>query len=328
MGAINTGRESLLYTETRGGLVENIHTGSIAVVGPDGRLIAGFGEPEKVYYYRSASKPIQALPTLARECDLRLGISPVQAAVFAASHLGDQVHIDAVLAVLNRAGFAEEDLIMKPAQGRFGPCRRAAHGCSAKHAALMLLAKELCGDPHDYWKPESAAQQVVLQAISAFADYPAEKIPVGIDGCGVPVFAVPLKSMALSFLRLACPELMEGHSLAPSAKRLGEMITQAPHMIRGEGSMDTLINSDPNLIAKSGKFGVYCIGMRRERLGLAVKINDGDEGHLPVLLSECLRQLGYENQQLIHQLTQMESSVITNDLDIPVGTVQTEFTLF
>lgn len=318
---------ALLYRETRGNLTENIHTGTIAVVDGSGRLTASVGDAGQTFFYRSASKPIQALPTLARGLDLALGASLRETAVFAGSHLGDEVHLDAVLGLLGRAGFPEDDLIMKPAQGRFGDCRKAAHTCSGKHACLMLLARALCGDHRDYWRAESAAQQEVLRAISAFSGIPAEEIGLGVDGCGVPVFAVPLQAMALSFLRLACPDLMEGHLLAPAARRLGEAVSACPEMIRGEGSMDTLLNTDPNLIAKSGRFGVYCIGFRRERLGVALKIDDGDDGHLPPLIACLLRRLGYDNRELLSRLDELMPLTVTNDLGAPVGEIQPVFQL-
>ncbi|MEA2572446.1 MAG: hypothetical protein QOI24_4447, partial [Acidobacteriota bacterium] len=48
----------------RGGLVESFHSGSIAVVGSDGNLLAYAGDPALVTCIRSAAKPFQAMPLL------------------------------------------------------------------------------------------------------------------------------------------------------------------------------------------------------------------------------------------------------------------------
>ena len=317
----------ILYVETRGGLEENRHTGSIAVVDLSGRIKARAGDPHRISFYRSASKPLQALPTLSRQLDRRYDLSEKQVALFAASHLGDPVHLQAVDAILEKAGFSEEDLILNPDTGRAGIHRKGAHTCSGKHLSLMLLARELSGDHKDYWRPDCAAQQEVLRTISLLSDTPADQISLGTDGCGVPVFAVSLRSMALSFLRFSHPELIGDPSLSAAAQRLGQAISHHPQMIRGEGTVDTILNTDPNLIAKSGKFGVYCIGMRKEGLAVALKIDDGDDGHLPILIRGILEQLGYRNPALMEQLKALMPSTIVNDLGNAVGEIELSFHL-
>ncbi len=312
--------DSVIYVETRGPLMENVHRGSIAIVDERKEAIYFCGDIESPKFYRSASKPLQALPVFARSLDRRYGIGQRESAIFSASHLGEQFHVDAVRDILSRCGFQEEDMIMAPSPGANGEISRAAHCCSGKHAGLMMLAQELCGDYRDYWKATCAAQQEVVDTISLMSSCPRDKIALGIDGCGVPVFAVPLKNMALSFLRLACPDLICRSDLADAAVRLGEANTAYPLMIRGTGSIDSLINSDPNLIAKSGRFGVYCIGFRRERLGAAIKIDDGDDGHLPVILAAILRKIGYDNSALLGEIDQLHNhGKILSDNGMVVG---------
>ena len=55
----------ILVKEYRGDVVENVHYGSIAIVSSTGETIAYTGDIERQTYMRSASKPIQVLPTLA-----------------------------------------------------------------------------------------------------------------------------------------------------------------------------------------------------------------------------------------------------------------------
>jgi len=49
----------------RGGIVESVHHGAVAVVDRAGRLLFAAGDPEVVTYTRSSLKPLQALPFVA-----------------------------------------------------------------------------------------------------------------------------------------------------------------------------------------------------------------------------------------------------------------------
>ena len=55
-----------LFETTRGGIVESIHYGSIAVVDANGKLISSYGDPQTVAFLRSSAKPFQALPFVER----------------------------------------------------------------------------------------------------------------------------------------------------------------------------------------------------------------------------------------------------------------------
>ena len=65
---------------------------------------------------------------------------------------------------------------------------------------MMLLARELGEEVTGYWKRESRTQQEILGIISMMTDVAQEDIKTGVDGCGVPVYAVPFHSIATSYL--------------------------------------------------------------------------------------------------------------------------------
>lgn len=328
----------ILYEEIRGGMVENVHFGRICVVDERGRVRYRCGETAAMTYYRSASKPLQALPTLAMGLCAKYGFTGAETALMAASHMGEPYHVCAVLSMLLKSGLSEEDFVMNAAYPQNlaaheaallagAAPRRAMHNCSGKHVALLLLARELSEDYKSYYKIENAAQAAVLSAMAALSGWPEEKIGIGIDGCGVPVFAVPLKNMALSFLRLACPDTIKDERLAGAAAEMFAAVKAHPEMIRGTGELDSVLNADQNLISKSGKYGVYCIGLRKERLGISLKVEDGAEEHIALLAAEVLRQIGYENRETIASIESLNSGIITNDTNMNVGKIVTRFEL-
>lgn len=327
-----------LTEEYRGGLLDLVHEGYICVVDDTGRVVYRAGNPDAVVYYRSASKPIQALPVIAHRLDERYGLTDEETVLFSGSHLGEAFHMEALKSIMQKADLREEDLIMLPAapgsaaaneaRMRAGlPKSKLCHNCSGKHAALMLIQRELGGDVRDYWKIGSRGETEVLRAMSALSEYPADKVRIGVDGCGVPVFAFPMKNIATAYKNLACIDTIEDDTLRAAAERYVPRIHNYPHMMRGTGFLCSLINHDANIVAKGGAAGVYGLGLKKERLGISFKLKDGTEAVWPLLLREIFRQIGYFNAETDAMLQSLHSGVIVNDNATPVGEVKTVFAL-
>src|SRR5690242_1428641 len=88
----------------RGGVVESVHYGAVAVVDRNGRLLHAAGDPHVLTFTRSALKPLQALPFVAGGGLDRFGYSKAQTALLCASHSGEPRHVEAVADMLARAG--------------------------------------------------------------------------------------------------------------------------------------------------------------------------------------------------------------------------------
>ena len=176
---------------------------------------------------------------------------------------------------------------------------RAIHNnCSGKHAAMLALAIYRGYPLDDYYAADHPVQREIIAALSRLADVPAEQIVVGIDGCGVPVFGLPLRSAALAFARLVDPAGLPP-AWAGACQRIVSAMQAHPDMVAGAGRICTaLMKSAPGrLIAKSGAEGYYALGILpgqiagiERGLGIVVKIADGnfDTGVHPVVI-EILR---------------------------------------
>ncbi len=330
---------AVLTEEYRGELLDLIHEGYVCIVDEKGRVIGHAGSPDAMVYYRSASKPIQALPVIAMGLDEKYGLTPEETVIFSGSHLGEDFHVDAITSIAQKAGLDLEELIMKPtvpgstaaneARIRKGlPKAKIYHNCSGKHTGAMLIQKEL--DPDhvaDYWKVDSAAQKEILRTISVLSEFPAEQIGIGIDGCGVPVFAVPMKNIAVAFKNLACIDTISDTPLREAARRYVPRIHQNPLMMRGTDFLCSLINYDPNIVAKGGANGVYGIGLKKERIGIAFKLKDGTEAVWPIVIKEIFNQIGYYNDETFRMLDRLNSGTIYNDNGTPVGSCKAVFRL-
>ena len=234
----------VLINEYRGDIIENSRRGFICVVDENKKIVFSVGNTDTFIYYRSASKPIQLLPVIKRNLDKKYNFTEPQTVVLASSHNGEDYLIEALEEAQAKAGLIELDMVMKPTypldyvtterlirEGK--PQRKIYHNCAGKHTALLLLAREYGPDYQNYWRIEHPAEQEVLDEISYLTDYPKNKVVIGTDGCGVPVFAVPIKNMAISYLKLACPDLLKDKTTREAIERLTTLINRNSKYIRG-----------------------------------------------------------------------------------------------
>lgn len=330
---------AILVEDVRGGMVENVHRGFIAVVNDKGQLIGYAGDPQKKIYYRSASKPIQALPILALGIDKEFGLTPEETTVMAGSHMGEPFHVAAIESILRKIGAQEEDLCMKPTYPGYmprrielmceqAPKRKVYHNCSGKHSAALAMARHFGVGLEGYWLPSHPVQQFILETISRFTEVPKEEIGIGVDGCGVPVFAVPVFNMALAAMKMACPDTIEDPVWSNAARRMAENMNRYPLMVTGTDYICSMVNMDANLVAKGGAEGVYAIGMKEQRLGIAFKCEDGTEVTWPLLINEIFAQIGYHNEDGRQRMLKLAKPWVINDNDTIVGEKRTCFQLF
>ncbi len=319
-----------LVCEYRGELIDLTHQGYICIVDENSNVIFSVGSPDEKVFYRSSSKPIQALPLIARGLDREYGLTEEETAIFAASHAGEKFHIAALESIAEKAGLTEDMWIMKPTvpvskaaneeRIREGKApRKFYHNCAGKHAALIITQRALGGEIEDYWKLDSKVQQEVLRTVALMSECREEDITVGIDGCGVPVFAVGMKNIAAAFKNLACLDTIKDEGLRRAAETFVPRMNKYSHMIRGTGYLCSIINQDSNIVAKGGAAGVYGCGLKKERLGISMKLADGCEDVWPFILSEIFKAIGYENGETIEKLDALHGPNIYNDNDTLVG---------
>lgn len=320
--------------ERKCGVFDLMHEGYLCIVDDHSRVLYSAGDCDDLVFYRSASKPLQALPVFRYGLDRQYGIEERESVIFSASHAGQPFHVEAVESVLKKGGFSEEILCMSPAQPaheganeariRAGiPRRKVYHNCAGKHAALLLLQKYLGGTPEDYWKTDTPVFHEIARTIKIMAE--TDRMKVGVDGCGVPVFAVGMKNMAVSFKNLACPDCIRDAGLQRAASENTARISRHPEMIRGDGFICSIMNQDPNIIAKGGANGVYGFGLKKQRLGVAFKLVDGTEAAWPFIIREILQALDALTPEHADRLDALHPTFFINDNGQIVGERRREF---
>ncbi|WP_308470092.1 asparaginase [Kineococcus rubinsiae] len=277
----------------RGGLVESVHSGSMAVVGADGELLAAVGDVVSPVYPRSALKPLQAVAMVRAGLDL----PPDLLALASASHSGSAVHLDGVRRILELAGCTTADLRNTP-DLPFGAEERAAwtaaggvaepltQNCSGKHAAMLLTCRAAGWDLAGYLDPEHPLQQAVAATVAELAgEEPAHRTT---DGCGAPLFSLGLHALARAVGRIA------GAAEGSAEGRVAHALRTHPELVAGEGrDVTALVRAVPGLLAKDGAEAVQIAGLP-DGGALALKIADGsDRARLPVAVPG-LERLGVD----------------------------------
>jgi L-asparaginase II len=331
----------------RGRIVESRHRGHVAAVDGDGRLVARLGEPETVTYLRSSAKPFQAIPLVASGAAERFGFGPREIAVACGSHSGEPVHEETVAGMLEKIGLDASALkcgthepfsprATRELRQRGESPRVLQNNCSGKHTGMLALALHLGAPTETYDQPDNPVQRAILRAVSQFSDLPETEIAAATDGCGVPVFGLPVRALALMYARLAAPGAGLGAATRSAAARITAAMTGAPEMVGGTRErLDTEMMRVTNgrIVSKIGAEGVYTVGVLAcERfprgLGLALKIEDGEDRRArPTVVIESLRQLGALDAGASEKLEPYASFTIRNHNGDAVGEVRAAFEL-
>jgi L-asparaginase II len=328
----------ILVNVYRNNLIESIHRGDIAAVNEKGQNIFSFSNHEKITYWRSAAKPVQALPVVFSGAYEKYNLSEKELAVICSSHNGEQEHVDAVLSILDKIGLDESALLCgvhpplhnKTARSiwRKGDEPRAVHNnCSGKHAGLLTLCKYYGWSINDYYKPEHPAQRLILETIAEVSTYSEEDIILGVDGCGVVVFGLPLIKMAYTYYCLANSDCLVP-KYQEAAKLIVKSMEKYPEMIGGTDRFNTdLMKVTGNkLFAKMGAEGVFCLGIH-DKLGIAVKIEDGNFRAIPPVVIEILSQLNILSKEEEEKLSKYHYPDIYNHHKKIVGRIEADFNL-
>jgi L-asparaginase II len=307
----------VLVEIVRSGLVESVHDGAVAIVDASGRVTHWYGEIDRVFYLRSASKPFQATASQELGADL----VPEQMALACASHRGRPAHVAIVTGMLAEVGLSEDDLACPPdwpaarderdrviAAGHREP-RPVWHNCSGKHAA-MLRACVAKGWPTDgYTDPDHPLQQRVFATMRDVLGH--DPGPVGVDGCGVPVHRGSVHSLASAYSRLGTD---------PRFSEAWTAMHRFPTLTQDQGTVPAMIGTWLNAAAKGGDEGSCGVSILGQA-GVALKAWDGASRAVGPAIVEALRQAGYVFDAALSRLEKVRTPPVYGG-GLPVGSAR------
>lgn len=279
----------MLHVELRrAGLVETVHP--ISAAASDGERLLWSVGPDFASFWRSACKPWQLVSSLEQLPDLA-GLDEADLAIGASSHSGQPQHLEAVRRVLRHFGLDESGLRCGAHWPMHEPSARAApemlvlhNNCSGKHS-FMLAATLARG-----WEPDYRAADHPLQRLNRarIAEAAGVEPGLGVDGCGVPTFHLPLSGMARSWGGLA--RAFGGGELLG---RVGRAMAARPELVSGEGRLDLALAraaTEP-LVGKVGAEGLFGVALPARGLGLVLKCHSGHGEALAVAVRAVLDEI-------------------------------------
>jgi len=287
----------LIVEAMRGDQVESRHEVDAVVATADGTVLESWGDPDHPVLPRSSVKPVQALPLVTTGAADAFGLGSVELALSCSSHNGEDGHVVALSDWLARIGCSVDDLacgthlplaesaaaVLLAAGDPPGPLH---NNCSGKHVGFLTVCRHL-GLPTDgYLSPDHPLhrEHVTPALAGAFGFDPDAQHP-GVDGCGIPVWAVPLGHLAAGWARIAT---------AGPGRRLLDAMAAEPFFVAGSDRACTRLirEAGGEAVVKTGAEGVFCGALTGTGVGIALKARDGARRGSDAAITWLLDRLG------------------------------------
>lgn len=325
----------VLVETVRGGIVDLRHRGAVAVADADGRLVWTTGDVDRPVYPRSAVKLFQALPLVESGAADRYGLSDRQLALACSSHSAEEGHVETAEAMLEAAGLGEPDLacgghwpVFSRKQliefVRAGKNPNHLHNnCSGKHAGFLCAACHQEMDKSGYIAAEHEIQRQVRAAQEDMTGFSLEGATAAIDGCSIPAYAFPLRTLAHGFARAATGQKL-GAERAKAAKRLMEACMANPWFTAGTDRFCTRVMEagEGAVYAKTGADGVYIAALPEAGLGVALKCDDGSGPAAEIMLASVLLRLLGQDDAIRERLEPLSRRILDNWNGIEVAEIR------
>jgi len=282
-------------------LIEQEHFGLFVKVGIGCDVLKIGDDKNYPFYLRSCAKPLQASLLIDYGLDKFYDMTSDEIAICCASHAGEACHAQAAIGLLKKIGLDESYLkcglhkpISRIEQNKLiidGKSENVfQNNCSGKHVMMLGVCKKMGWDLGTYDELNHPLQTAIKNKIYELCEVKQE-YPVTKDGCGVPIYAMPLENMVRGYLNLF---------LDYKYSKIRTAFVENHYIIGGEDRLDTAIMSaNPALIAKVGAGGLCMVINLKKREGLIIKIMDCDMKARAIALIEALSQLNWLDEKML-----------------------------
>jgi L-asparaginase II len=347
----------VLVRQVRNGVEESVHRGDIVEVDVVGRTIRALGDPDHLVNLRSAAKPFALLALLEAGGLGEFELEPAELAVMTGSHSGEDLHVRTLQAMFRRTGISQT-MLATGTEGMPLDALTAArlardgerpgeirHMCSGYHAAFLLLARLRGWPTEEYWLDDHPTQLAARDVIARAFGISPSRMVTSLDGCGVPTYAFPLRSIARAYAFLGDPESVRSDdaraSLAASVAIVRDAMLAHPEMVGGSRDrLDTSVMKalPGRILAKGGAEGLRCFailpgprakGGSAAPSGFALKIEDGGSAdRAPSAASvEALAQAGVLDGQSLRVLARYHRPIAPDPHGRPAAEAIVSFEL-
>lgn len=327
--AVFTGAEAVeLAVVERSGFVESRHVGSAVVLGPDGSVVRSLGAPTAPVFPRSSMKPFQAIAIMGAGVPLE-GAAAVLAT---ASHAGTPAHLSVVRGLLAQAQLTEGalqcpadwplDSAARDDAIRAGQSKQPLFmNCSGKHAAMLLACTVNGWATENYLDPQHPLQLLIRDTIERLT---GEKVvTTGVDGCGAPVHAMALTTLARGIQRIATASDRSPFALYRNAATLKNAVLADGWAIDGPGRANTVVIDRLGVFAKGGAEGVMVMAAP-DGTTVTLKMLDGSLRAATIVALSLLADAGAVERSAVDALVP-ELDLAVFGRGVPVGAIRASY---
>ena len=323
----------------RGGTLECVHFGAVAVVDTKGKTVAHAGDANRLCFTRSTLKALQALPFVQAGGPQALGFSRENVAMLCSSHSGEPMHVASVEAMLDKAGLTYKALqcgchMPYYVEAGVGPAPAVVderhNNCSGKHAGFLAHCVQQGWPVADYLEVGHPLQQAIRRDVARAVGLSPDDLKRGIDGCSAPNYAMPLANLARGYARLASDGAgRDDGEFGQSFAQLADAMTAHPDLVSGTHRSDQAFMraGRGDWVAKAGADGVQALASRSRGQAFAIKIADGNKIAVQAATVAVLDQLGWLDAHQRDELRPWRAEVIGNARGTQVGERKPAFTL-
>ncbi|HET7355789.1 MAG TPA: asparaginase [Nocardioidaceae bacterium] len=308
----------------RSGFVEGHHYGSIVALDADGSVAWSVGDVDSQILPRSCNKPMQAAGMV--RCGLPLEGELL--ALAAASHSGEEFHLNGVRKILCDAGLSLTDLQTPPDYPLDDAAKEEwihqgngkdpiAMNCSGKHAAMLATCAVNDWPTASYRDPDHPLQLAIKETFAELTGEPVKT--VAVDGCGAPLLSTSLTGLARAFRAMSLAT--EG-----AEAKVANAIRQHPEYTSGTYRDERkLLRAMPGAICKAGAESCHAVGLPDGR-AIALKTDDGAARVRPVLMAAALERFGVLDEDWVDADAVRETGkVVLLGGGRPVGEIRAVF---
>lgn len=308
----NNTEPSLLVEFERDGLVEREHYGFIVLADKNRSFDFTGDDKNYPFYLRSCAKPLQASLLIDYGMDKYYDMTEEEIALCCASHAGEEIHVKTAVSLLKKIGLDESYLkcgfhkpLSKTEQNKMllaGTHENIfQNNCSGKHIMMLGLCKIKNWDLGTYDEVTHPLQQAIKSKINKLCKVKKE-YPITKDGCGVPIFSMPLKNMLYGYLNLFCN---------PEYEKIKNAFLNHPYIIGGEDRTDTkIIANSSGIVAKVGAGGLCIVVNTINEEAFIVKIADCDMQARELVVLQVLKNLHWADIATSHDINTLHDEIV------------------
>ena len=302
----------------RGEEVESRHQVHLIAVDTSGQALWRHGDLSRPTFPRSAIKPMQAMlfadvhaPQNDRE-RRRLSLA-------SSSHWAARLHLDVLRDWHAAEKFHDDDLICGPQTPRDAdeqrrliledkPVCRLHNNCSGKHTAFLHVCRERGWSAHGYGDFTHPLQVELRRLHSEMSGIDWDRLPWGIDGCGIPTSLVPVENL----LRLTTAFAGQVKTDA-RIQRVVEAVLAYPEMVAGPKGFCTrfMQAARGEWLVKTGAEGNYLGLNLKNGVSFYLKVEDGNSRASEFAVMEMGRRFS-ESSALRSELEAWQAEPLTN----------------